>query len=224
MQVEKLLIEQNRLREQKALLEGSLTLKEKELQLLQRAAPAQPKVTAKQFDRVKFRLRGRWISVGLMWRGDSAKTEECQGRAGAGRMRGGDNKGKPYLRSHKFTQLSHRCTGRPSTIGGVLCVISRSVDAIVFFVFFQLSVGIPKPPGLQIFQQPNAQNPPKWPSQGVPVLNKTPVVRGSFKGKVFERINLNLHAIDDLAVHPWHQTHPSEQVGWTAKPCVWWLI
>ncbi|XP_075887328.1 plasmalemma vesicle associated protein b [Nelusetta ayraudi] len=42
-QVEKLLIEQNRLREQKSLLEGSLALKEKELQLLQRAAPAQPK-------------------------------------------------------------------------------------------------------------------------------------------------------------------------------------
>lgn len=117
-------------------------------------------------------------------------------------MRGGDNKGKLYLRSHKFTQLPHRCTGRPSTIGGALCVISRSVDAIVLFCFFQLSVGIPKPPGLQIFQQPNAQNAPKWPSQGVPVLNKTPVVRGSFKGKVFERINLNLHAIDDLAVHP----------------------
>lgn len=46
--MEKLLIEQNRLREQKSLLEGSLALKEKELQLLQQAAPAPPKVTANQ--------------------------------------------------------------------------------------------------------------------------------------------------------------------------------
>lgn len=45
-QVEKLLIEQNRLREQKRLQEESLALKEKELQLLQRMPPAQPKVTA----------------------------------------------------------------------------------------------------------------------------------------------------------------------------------
>uniref|UniRef100_A0A3Q3WK03 Uncharacterized protein n=1 Tax=Mola mola TaxID=94237 RepID=A0A3Q3WK03_MOLML len=43
-QVEKLLIEQNRLREQKKLQEDSLALKEKELQLLQRMVPAQPKV------------------------------------------------------------------------------------------------------------------------------------------------------------------------------------
>lgn len=45
-QVEKLLIEQNRLREQKRLQEESLALKEKELQLLQRMSPAQSKVTA----------------------------------------------------------------------------------------------------------------------------------------------------------------------------------
>lgn len=45
-QVEKLLIEQNRLREQKRLQDESLALKEKELQLLQRMYPAQPKVTA----------------------------------------------------------------------------------------------------------------------------------------------------------------------------------
>lgn len=44
VQVEKLLIEQNRLREQKKLQEDSLALKEKELQLLQRMVPAQPKV------------------------------------------------------------------------------------------------------------------------------------------------------------------------------------
>lgn len=78
-QVEKLLIEQNRLREQKTLLEGSLALKERELQLLQRAAPAQPKFG----------------------------------------------------------------------------------------------------PGIQTSLQPNGQNVPKWSSSGVPVLNKTPVVRGS---------------------------------------------
>lgn len=46
-------------------------------------------------------------------------------------MRRRDNKGKPYLRSHKFSPLSHRCTVRPSTIGGVLCVICKSVDVIV---------------------------------------------------------------------------------------------
>lgn len=59
LQVEKLLIEQNRLREQKTLLEGSLALKERELQLLQRAAPAQPKVTENQLYQVQFRMRGR---------------------------------------------------------------------------------------------------------------------------------------------------------------------
>lgn len=59
LQVEKLLIEQNRLREQKTLLEGSLALKERELQLLQRAAPAQPKVTENQLYQAQFRMRGR---------------------------------------------------------------------------------------------------------------------------------------------------------------------
>lgn len=44
VQVEKLLIEQNRLRDQNKLQEDSLALKEKELQLLQRMVPAQPKV------------------------------------------------------------------------------------------------------------------------------------------------------------------------------------
>lgn len=52
LQVEKLLIEQSRLREQKSLLEGSLALKDKELQLLQQAAPAPPKVTVNQLYRV----------------------------------------------------------------------------------------------------------------------------------------------------------------------------
>lgn len=67
MQVEKLLIEQNRLREQKSLLEGSLSLKEKELQLLQQAAPAPPKVTANQLDHVnQNRMRGRKFSAGLI--------------------------------------------------------------------------------------------------------------------------------------------------------------
>lgn len=42
--MEKLLIEQNRLREQKKLQEDSLALKDKELQILQRMLPAQPKV------------------------------------------------------------------------------------------------------------------------------------------------------------------------------------
>lgn len=59
LQVEKLLIEQNRLREQKTLLEGSLGLKERELQLLQRAAPTQPKVTGNQLYQVQLRMRGR---------------------------------------------------------------------------------------------------------------------------------------------------------------------
>lgn len=42
-QVEKLLIEQNRLRDQKKLAEDSLALRERELQTLQRMLPAQPK-------------------------------------------------------------------------------------------------------------------------------------------------------------------------------------
>lgn len=65
LQVEKLLIEQNRLREQKSLLEGSLALKEKELQLLQQAAPAPPKVTANPPNHVnQNRGRGRKLSAG----------------------------------------------------------------------------------------------------------------------------------------------------------------
>lgn len=66
LQVEKLLIEQNRLREQKSLLEGSLALKEKELQLLQQAAPAPPKVTANPPYHVnQNRGRGKKLSAGL---------------------------------------------------------------------------------------------------------------------------------------------------------------
>lgn len=58
-QMEKLLIEQSRLREQKSLLEGSLALKEKELQLLQRADSAQPRVIENQLCQVQFRMRGK---------------------------------------------------------------------------------------------------------------------------------------------------------------------
>lgn len=79
-----------------------------------------------------------WANV--TW-GLSKKKRNARAGAGAGRMRRRDNKGKPYLRSHKFTELSHRCTACPSTIGGVLCAISKSVDTIVLFsslVFLKL--------------------------------------------------------------------------------------
>lgn len=46
-QMEKLLMEQNRLREQKKLQEDSLALKDKELKMLQQMVPAQPNFKVK---------------------------------------------------------------------------------------------------------------------------------------------------------------------------------
>ncbi|XP_073332525.1 plasmalemma vesicle associated protein b [Pagrus major] len=69
-QVEKLLIEQNRLREQKKLQEDSLALREKEIQLLQRTIPQSnfkpgvPKVGGLQAPQQGGQTAPRWPSIG----------------------------------------------------------------------------------------------------------------------------------------------------------------
>lgn len=60
------MIEQNRLREQKSLLEGSLTLKDKELQLLKQPVATPPKVTVNQLYHRDQNRRERNFSAGLI--------------------------------------------------------------------------------------------------------------------------------------------------------------